>query len=327
MEKAVDRAAAPIEAAEEQKRELEPVEAGLPADDGSHHSEEMPRVLFTGRRAVVFGLFVLSAVGFLYFVLPKLAGAGTTVRRLEGGDTWWIAIGLVLEMLSFLGYVVLFRAVFVRGQERLGWPESYQITMAGVAATRLFATAGAGGVVLTAWALRRSGMEARLVACRMVAFMVLLYLVYVGAVLIDGIGLGTGLFPGGGSFAITFLPAAIAGLLLALAGAMATLPGDFERRLQRWSAGSGRFAHLVARAATVPALAASGIRTAIGRPRNASWGCSAQSLGGALTSRCSGPAFTCWDPTSLHGHRDGLLRRDAREPLAVARRAGVSRVG
>ena len=73
--------------------------------------------------------------------------------------------------------------------------------MAGLAATRLFAAAGAGGVALTAWALRRSGMEPRLVACRMVAFIVLLYVVYAGSVLIDGIGLGTGLFPGGGSFA------------------------------------------------------------------------------------------------------------------------------
>ena len=104
--------------------------------------------------------------------------------------------------------------------------------MAGLAATRLFATAGAGGVALTAWALRRSGMAPRLVACRMVAFMVLLYVVYAGVLLIDGIGLGTGLFPGGGSFAITIVPAIVAALLFALAGAMALLPGDIERRLR-----------------------------------------------------------------------------------------------
>ncbi len=72
----------------------------------------------------------------------------------------------------------------------IGWRESYQITMAGLAATRLFAAAGAGGIALTAWALRRSGMEPRLVACRMVAFMVLLYVIYAGAVLLGGIGLG-----------------------------------------------------------------------------------------------------------------------------------------
>ncbi len=82
--------------------------------------------------------------------------------------------------------------------------------MAGLAATRLFAAGGAGGVALTAWALRRSGMEPRLVACRMVAFLVLLYRSIWARCVIDGIGLGTGLFPGGGSFAITLVPAIVA---------------------------------------------------------------------------------------------------------------------
>ena len=81
---------------------------------------------------------------FLYFVLPKLAGVGTTVRRIERGDSWWIAIGALLEVCSFAGYVVLFRSVFVRGPGPIGWRESYEITMAGLAATRLFAAAGAG---------------------------------------------------------------------------------------------------------------------------------------------------------------------------------------
>jgi len=247
--------------------------------EATHHEEEMPRVAITRRQAIAFGVFVLTVVGFLYFVLPKLAGVGTTLHHLENGDGWWIAFGVVLELLSFAGYVVLFRAVFVTtrtgpdgvpdpdGPPRvpgpIGWSESYQITMAGLAATRLFATAGAGGVALTAWALRRSGMEARLVACRMVAFMVLLYAVYAGSVLLDGLGLGIGLFPGGGSVALTFVPAIVAAVLMTVIGAMALLPGDVERRLGRWASGSGALAHWVARAVTVPALAASGVRTAI----------------------------------------------------------------
>ena len=100
--------------------------------------------------------------------------------------------------------------------------------MAGLAATRLFAAAGAGGVALTAWALRRSGMEPRLVACRMVAFIVLLYVVYAGSLVIDGIGLGIGLFPGGGTFALTFLPAILALIAFATAGAIALLPGRYR---------------------------------------------------------------------------------------------------
>jgi putative heme transporter len=227
------------------------------------HDEEMPRVVVTRRRAIAFGLFLLTGVAFFYFVLPKLAGITTTVHRIERGDSWWIAIGVLLEVLSFGGYILLFRAVFVRGYRRLGWVESYEITMAGLAATRLFAAAGAGGVALTAWALRRSGMAPRIVACRMVAFVVLLYFVYAASLLIDGIGLGTGLFPGGGSFALTYVPAIVAVLLLGVTAAVAALPQDIERRIGKRAAGSGRTARWLATAVTVPALAASGVRTAI----------------------------------------------------------------
>jgi uncharacterized membrane protein YbhN (UPF0104 family) len=249
------------EAAEERQDETL-----APAPGHAGHEEEMPRVILTRRQIVAFSVFMLSGVGFLYFVLPNLAGVGKTLDKIEGGDVWWLAAGMVLEGLSFAGYVVLFRSVFVRDPlppERIGWLESYEITMAGVVATRLFAAGGAGGIALTAWALRRSGLEPRLVASRMVAFMVLLYVVYAGSLLIDGIGLGIGLFPGGGSFAITIVPAIVAAVLFALAGAIALIPGDLERRLQRGGSGSGRAAHWLARAATVPALAASGVRTAI----------------------------------------------------------------
>ena len=61
----------------------------------------------------------------------------------------------------FGGYVAMFRGVFVRAGSRIDWAASYQITMAGLAASRLFAAGGAGGLVLTAWALRRSGMRKR----------------------------------------------------------------------------------------------------------------------------------------------------------------------
>lgn len=235
--------------------------------DGNIHwtaGEEMPRVVLSRQRAIIFGLFVVSGVAFLYFVLPKLAGLGATVHRIEGGDRWWIAIGVLFEMLSFAGYVVLFRAVFVSGKGPIGWRESYQITMAGLAATRLFAVAGAGGVALTAWALRRSGMRAKAVATRMVAFLVLLYVVYAGSLLLAGLGLGLGLLPGGGSFAITIVPAIVAVGLFVVTGLVALLPGDAERYLKRSAQRPGRLASLLARGATVPAMGAAGVRAAIG---------------------------------------------------------------
>jgi len=225
--------------------------------------DEMPRVLLTRRRALAFALFVLSALAFLYFVLPKLAGVSTTLHRLERGNTWWIILGGMLELLAYSGYGILFKTVVVRDSRLIGWRENYLITMAGLAATRLFAAGGAGGIALTAWALRRSGMEPRLVACRMVAFLGLLYSIYAGSLLLDGVGLGIGLLPGGGSFAITIVPAIIAAVLLAVAGSVALLPADVERQLQRSSSRSGRLGRWLGRAAAVPGLVASGLRTAI----------------------------------------------------------------
>ena len=57
--------------------------------------------------------------------------------------------------------------------------------MAGLAATRLFSAGGAGGIVLTYWALRKAGWRRQ--GCRrMVAFIVLLYAVYMLTLLING---------------------------------------------------------------------------------------------------------------------------------------------
>ena len=47
--------------------------------------EGMPRVILTRRRAIALGLFVVSVLAFLYFVLPKLAGLGKTWDRLDQG--------------------------------------------------------------------------------------------------------------------------------------------------------------------------------------------------------------------------------------------------
>jgi uncharacterized membrane protein YbhN (UPF0104 family) len=226
------------------------------------HHEEMPRVRFTRRRLLASIVFVVSVAAFLYFVLPKLLGLRDTWSRIQHGNGWWLALAALLEVCSFLGYVALFRVVFVRGDSRIGWRASYEITMAGLAATRLFASAGAGGIALTAWALRRSGLERRVVACRMVAFMVLLYGVYMGALVIVGLGLSVGLLAGPAPFAITVIPAIFGAGVIVIFLAVSLLPGDFDRLVTRWSHG-GRLGRWAVGAAAAPAAAASGVRTAI----------------------------------------------------------------
>jgi uncharacterized membrane protein YbhN (UPF0104 family) len=245
-------------------RPPEPAEHAAPE---THPPPEHPPgdARISGRSVLAFGAFLLLSIVALYLLLPQIAGLEATWRRIEDGDPWWLALGLVFAALSFGGYVALFRGLFVRDGVRFDWSESYQITMAGLAATRLFAAGGAGGIVLTAWALRRSGMPARHVADKSVAFLVLTYLPYMLALVLFGFGLQWGLFPGPDPWGVTTLPATV-GLLAIGAGLLiAFIPTDLQRRLSGLSkrGGAGRFGRFLQRAANGPAAASAGVREAI----------------------------------------------------------------
>src|SRR5690242_9048965 len=144
-----------------------------PSEAREEAAREAPS-LPTGRALLVLALVVVVAISALYVVLPAIAGLKATTNRLSEGNVPLLVLAGGLEILSFASYVVLFRGVFA-GPVAIGWRESYRITMAGVAATRLLAAAGAGGVVLTVWALNRLGMRRREITSRESAFLVLLY--------------------------------------------------------------------------------------------------------------------------------------------------------
>ncbi|HET8537195.1 MAG TPA: hypothetical protein VFL73_08465, partial [Solirubrobacteraceae bacterium] len=185
--------------------------AGEAEDD-----DEMPKMGITRERAVLFGLFVVSAIAFLYFVLPQLGDVKDTWGKLDQGDPIWLAVAFGLQLLATASYIAVFQGVHVPPGYPIRFRESYQITMAGLAATRLFAAGGAGGVALTAWALRRSGMPRREVAERMIAFLVLTYAVYMLALIVCGFGLFYGLFPGPAPYGVTMVPAYIALIAIAI---------------------------------------------------------------------------------------------------------------
>jgi uncharacterized membrane protein YbhN (UPF0104 family) len=175
------------------------------------------------------------------------------------GDPAWLAAALVFEALSFGGYVVIFRAVFSREPSPVGWRASYRITMAGVVATRLLATAGAGGVALTAWALHREGLDGRRVAAGMTTFLVLLYAVYMLALVAGGVGLRTGVLGGPAPFGLTVVPAVFGTAVIAAALALGAIPASLGDRTM----GSSRMASAAHRTATVAATVGEGIRDAI----------------------------------------------------------------
>ncbi len=225
---------------------------------------QLLRVRFTRGRLLAIAVFVLAAIVLLYFVLPKLLGLRQTWHQIEHGDAWWLALGAALEVCSFLGYVVLFRGVVAGGNARIGWGVSYQITMAGVAATRIFASAGAGGIALSAWALRRSGLDGRVVARRMIAFIVLLYGAYMALLVLCGLGLYFGPIPGRAPLGITLLPAIFGALVIVAFLGVSLLPGDVERLFARWQSGGGKLVRVTRLLANAPAAIGEGVRVALG---------------------------------------------------------------
>jgi uncharacterized protein (TIRG00374 family) len=97
----------------------------------------------------------------------------------------------------------------------------------------------------------------------MTVFIALLYGIYMLALLFAGLGLSTGLIPGGGSPAITLVPAIFAAVVITLALALVLLPRQLERRTRAARAGTGRLSRWTARAVTLSAAVASGVRGAL----------------------------------------------------------------
>ncbi len=234
-----------------------------PAEDQDDLDEAMPRVQIT-RKSLVLGLFfVVSAIAFLFFVLPQLTDLKNTGERVGEGNRWWLAAAVVFTLASFGGYVLMFQGIFVRDGSRIDWRASYQITMAGLAATRLFAAGGAGGIALTAWALRRSGMPRRKVADKTLAFLILTYAVYMAALVVCGFGLYFELLPGPAPFAITVVPALFGLIVILLALGLSRVPPDLQRRLEGFAQRGGRMARIAQRLANAPAAFSAGMREAI----------------------------------------------------------------
>jgi uncharacterized membrane protein YbhN (UPF0104 family) len=221
------------------------------------NTAELP--LFTTRRMVQTAVVVLLLLGGIYFLFPKLVGLGDALSKLGDADPVWIAVAIGFNVVAFCTYIALFKAVVGGDALRLGWKETYEINVAGVAATRLFSAGGAGGIALTYWALRKAGMGRRDVGRRMVAFLSLQYVFYPIALIVFGVLLRTGVLPGKDSVELTVIPAAVAGFLLLVGLLIAFIPPDLGRRAGSFARGE-RSKAIVASLAKAPALAGEGLR-------------------------------------------------------------------
>jgi uncharacterized membrane protein YbhN (UPF0104 family) len=181
------------------------------------------------RRVVLPALVAVAAVTVALLVGGRVHAFADALRRGLGVDGGWTAAGVAFECLSLAGYMGLLSLVAGRATPRVGTRESAQITLAGAAATRVLPTAGAGGAALTLWALRRAGLRPLLATRTLLAFLVVLYSVFLASVAVSGAALTLGVVANRGPAALSAIPAAAATLGILLALALASHRGKQSR--------------------------------------------------------------------------------------------------
>jgi uncharacterized membrane protein YbhN (UPF0104 family) len=121
------------------------------------------------------GLVVLVAVG-LGLLLARAAGFREVVDALERADPVWFPLCLGGQVVSYAGYVVAFRGVMAMdgGARVPPWPAT-RVVLASMGANRVIAAAGAGGLAIVYWSLRRVGMAPSQSAARMLGLNILVF--------------------------------------------------------------------------------------------------------------------------------------------------------
>ncbi len=173
-------------------------------------------------------------------------------ERIVGLSAGWAVAGIAFECISLGGYVLLLSLVAGRATPRVDARVSAQITFAGAAATRLLPTAGAGGAALTLWTLRRAGLKSSAAARTLLSFLVVLYAVFLTAIVLSGAALTFGIVSEHGPAALSEIPAVVAIVAIALALGLAFVrPGARVTR-----------SRLGARIATAAQTVGAGVRDA-----------------------------------------------------------------
>ncbi len=173
---------------------------------------EMAEQSRTLRNSIISLANFFALVAALLFGVPGLRSAGDLITDAKPG---YVGAGIVLEVLSCLGYVVLFGLVFARLGRRL----SARLSLAELAVNSVVSVSGLAGIALGAWVLRTKGVSVERIAKRSVLIFVLTSAVNVVAVIVIGIPMWLGLLPGSRNPLLTLLPALAA--LATLAGVLA----------------------------------------------------------------------------------------------------------
>ncbi len=196
--------------AQESAREREIESAGAPGNDPSRRL----------RHGLIALVLLIAMVAGLGLAVPGLHKVGDTVADMSGG---WIAIGVALEILSCLGYVLAFLQVFDRAPIRFG----ARVALSELAFNAAVSLGGAGSVAVGGWLLVERGAPVGRVAERSAVLFLLTSAINVITLAVSGLVLFTGIVPGPSNALLSLLPGLIGALVFI---AFLLLPALIERQ-------------------------------------------------------------------------------------------------
>jgi uncharacterized membrane protein YbhN (UPF0104 family) len=173
---------------------------------------ELPREL-TPRRLARRGLVVVAFLAVVVLVVELAPGLSEVRTLLADASPTWIALGLALEGLSCVSYVLMFRQVFCR---QMSWRASWEIGLSELAVGSVVPASGAGALALGAWILHESGMPGEEIGRRSVAFFLVKSSVNFVAVALIGALMAIGIVGPHKTLLLTALPAALSALVIAV---------------------------------------------------------------------------------------------------------------
>ena len=188
-------------------------EAG--AQEEAHEDDTAAAIESQSRRLrnsiVSLAVFFVLLVG----LLTGVPGLRSAAERITDAKPAWVVAGVIFEVLSCVGYMVLFDLLFGRIGRRL----VSRLSLAELAMNSVVSVSGLAGIALGAWVLRSKGFSMERIAKRSVLIFVLTSAVNVAAVFLIGVPMWLGLLPGSRRALITLVPAIAA--LATIAGTLA----------------------------------------------------------------------------------------------------------
>ena len=150
-----------------------------------------------------------AGIGLLFLEVPALAHIPA---RLISGCGVWIALAAGLELMSVLGFIVIFKLVFGR---RLTWRRGTVAALRGLGASAVLPAGGIVGPALGARATHGNGPSSRALTRSAVAFTMLTNTPGALVLALLGVTLWLGWPPGPHAVLLTLPPAAVAVALIA----------------------------------------------------------------------------------------------------------------